>query len=116
PLATEVGHEPNHVAPPSTIVRRMRIAFLIAVGMMFTMVRHPNYRGAFAGKSAEKGEEPFHGPIRLKTAVREQPMVSQANTQAAGQPIQTNEQRHGFPSEEKRRRQCAGVNNAKPND
>ncbi len=116
PLAAEVGHEPQHVAPPGAVARRMRIAFLIAVRMMLAMVGHPNDGRAFAGQAAQERKKPPHRPVRLKTSVREQAMVAQADAQSAGKPVHADEQRHGLPGEKERSGQRTGMHDAKPND
>ena len=95
------GREPEHVAPPRAVVRRMRIARLVAMSMMLAMVGDPGESGAFAGKSADQRKQPFHRPIGLKAAVRQHPMEAEADAQSAD-PAQHDRQAEGFPSEEKR--------------
>ena len=59
----------------------MRIVFFVAMSMMLAMVGHPDDCRAFAGQSAQESDEPANGAIRLKTAVRQQSMITQANAQ-----------------------------------
>ena len=116
PLAAEVGHEPEHVAPEAAVARGMRIAFLVAKGMMLAMVGNPDHGGAFAGEAAEERDQPFDGAIGLEAAVGEQAMIAETNADAAGEPVEAEEERDGFPSEEERSGQRAGVDDAEPND
>ena len=69
--------EPEHVAPPGAIVRRMRIAFLIAMSMMLTVIGNPIDGGSFARQSADNGEQPTHRSIGRKAHVRKLAMKQQ---------------------------------------
>ena len=115
-LRPKLGMNQSMWLHQAAVARRMRIAFFIAVGVMLAMVGNPNDGGTFAGEAAEERDEPFDRPVGLKTAVGEQAMIAQANADAAGEPVQTEEQADGFPGEEERSGEAAGMHNAKPND
>src|SRR3954471_19828549 len=83
PAAAEVWHEPEHVAPPGAVARRVRVAFHVAEVMVLAMVGHPGERRAFAGEAAEEGKQPAHRPISLEAAMREAAMVTHADAHRA---------------------------------
>ena len=84
PPPAEVRHEPQHVAPPAAVARRMRIAFLVAEVMVLAMVGDPSERRAFARQPAEERQQPAHRPIGFEAAMRQAAMVTHAHAARAG--------------------------------
>ena len=109
PLAAEVRHEPEHVAPPGAVLGRMRVAFVIAEGVMLAMLGDPHEGRAFAREAAEQGEQPANRAIGLKALVREQPVVAHAHAEAAGDERQDDAGDERGPAEEERRRRRAST-------
>jgi hypothetical protein len=64
----------------------MRIAFHVSILVMDAMRRYPEERAAFQRQRGAEGDEIFEPLVRLETAVREQPVIRNADAQAAGDP------------------------------
>ena len=77
---------PKHVAPPSAVVRRVRIALLIAEAMVLAVHGDPGDGRTFSGQGSQQTEQAADPRKRLKTAVGQEAMVAQANPQAASDP------------------------------
>ena len=97
------GHDPAHVRPEAAIARGMRIAFNVSILVMDAMRRHPEKRAAFQRQRGADGDEIFKPFIGLESAVREQPVISNANAQAAGNPPQKQRDEKSFPGKHKKR-------------
>src|SRR5579864_4749067 len=82
------GHDPAHVRPQPAIAGRMRIAFHVSILVMDAMRCYPEKRAAFQGQRGAEGNEIFEPLIGLESAVREQPVISNANPKAPGNPPQ----------------------------
>ena len=95
-LRAEIGHEPQHVAPPAAIARRVRIALFVAMHMMFAVVRDPGQGRAFARQAADQSQQAAKRLVGLKTAVGQLAMVAHANADAAGQPDQNTQTPSAF--------------------
>ena len=106
---TRSGKEPEDMAPPGAVARRMRVAGDVGVLMMFAMHADPGDGRPFAGQRAEQPQDAPHQRIRLEAEVGQQPMVSQAHAQPARQPRQHEKQQQPLPGEHQRRRQGADV-------
>src|SRR5271169_4462588 len=64
----------------------MGITLFIGVLVMNTMCRDPGDGTAFKGQGTAGGEEIFHPPWSLITAMREQAVIAHTNAEAAGNP------------------------------
>jgi len=74
---------PTHVRPPLAIARGVGIAFAIGVLVMNAMGRHAEYGAAFEGESATEGEKVLDPLGSLISAMRQQPVITHADSQAA---------------------------------
>src|SRR5262249_4373849 len=99
PALAEVGHEPEHVAPPLTVAGRMRIAFLVAMSVVFAMMAAPGEGRTFAGKTAEKRKQPADGSIGLEAAMGQAAMIAHANADRAGEQNQGGANDEAVPAE-----------------
>src|SRR5260370_4974759 len=88
---------PKHVAPPEALGRAVRIAFLIGMLMMLAVQRHPLQRAALHGKRAGESEEVLQKLGTFEGAVREQPVIADANSQAAANKMQQHGHVNGSP-------------------
>src|SRR5260370_2684164 len=88
---------PKHVAPPEALGRVVRIAFLIGMLMMFAVQRHPLHRAALHGKRAGESKEVLQKLGTLKRAVCQQPVIADANSQAAANKMQQHGHGNGSP-------------------
>ena len=100
----------------AAVVRRVRIALLVAEAMVLAMHGNPSHRRAFSGHGAQQAEQAADPGIRLKTSVRQKAMVAQANPQAAADPGENAKRHQANPGEAERRRQCANMQNGNPAD
>ena len=66
----------------------MRIAVLIAEGMMLAVVGHPEECRSLSRHSTQPGKEQSHRPPCRETAVREESVIAQADAQTSGHPVQ----------------------------
>jgi hypothetical protein len=114
PALTEIGHEPQHVAPPSSVARRMGIAFLVAVDVVFAVIGNPGQRRAFARQTTQKRQQPTHRSIGLEAAVREQPVVAHANAQRTGRQDQDGAGNESLPTKVERRSEGQHVDHRNP--
>ena len=92
----------------------MWITFLIAECMVLAMIGHPGDGGALPGDAAEKREQKPHRRGRVETAVGQQTVVAEADSQAAGDPIEEQADRQPRPGEEKGRSERCQVDAADP--
>ena len=104
------------MAPPSAVVRRVRIALLIAEAMVLAMHRDPGDRRTFSGQRSQQTEQAADPGIGLKTAVGQEAMVAQANPQAAGDPGKNAKRQQADPGEAERRGQGPQVQHREPAD
>jgi hypothetical protein len=81
----------------------MRIAFNVSILVMHAMRRHPEKRATFQRQSSAGSDEIFKPFISLESAVREQPVISNANAQAARNPPQKQRDEKSFPGKHKKR-------------
>jgi hypothetical protein len=94
----------------------VRIAVLIAEGMVLAMLGDPGERGTFTRQSAEKGQEPADGAVGLETLVREQSMVPHAYPKTACGERQNDAGPECGPTEEKRGDDRQDMHNRNPNN
>ena len=113
---TRSGKEPEDMAPPGAVARRMRVAGDVGVLMMFAMHADPGDGRPLAGQGAEQPQDAAHQRIGLEAEVGQQPMVAQAHAQPARQPRQHDKQQQPLPGEHQRRRQGADVHESDPKD
>jgi hypothetical protein len=97
------SHDPTHVRPESTITRRVRIAFHVSILVMDPVRRDPEKRAAFQRQRGAEGDEIFEPFIGLETAMREQPVIGNADSQAAGDPPQKQSDEKGLPGKHEKR-------------
>jgi len=89
--------------PEAAIAGRVRIAFHISILVMDAVRRHPEKRATFQGQGGAKGNEVFEPLIGLKSAMRKQPVISNANAEAACDPPQKQRNEKGLPRKHKKR-------------
>ena len=97
------GHDPAHVRPEAAIARRVRIAFHVSILVMDAMRRYPEKRSAFQRQRGAEGDEIFEPLISLEAAMREQPVISNADAQAAGNPPQKQRDEKSLPGKHEKR-------------
>ena len=93
--------DPAHVRPPFAVDRRMRVAFQIGILMMNAVRRHPENRPAFECQRRTPGQEVLHPLRRPVSAMRQQPVIAHADTEAARYPPQENGGKKCRPGKEK---------------
>jgi len=79
--------EPEHVSPPRSIVRRVWVPGLIAVGMVLAVVGCPGDRSTFASQNAEEGQRVLNPSGDFESRVGQQVVLSQADAQATVDPV-----------------------------
>ena len=92
---------------PST--RRMRIAFFVRMLMMDAVRGHPENRAAFQRERGANGQKIFDPLRSLVAAMRQQPVIAHADSQAAGNPVQKQRDEKSLPGEEEQRGDGADV-------
>jgi len=100
---------PTDVRPPTAIARRMRIAFVIGVRVMYAMRGDPVDRTAFERQRATQREEIFERTRRLEPPVRQQSVIANADAQPARYPEQKEHHQETRPTPVKKRYHSAGV-------
>src|SRR4029077_12432794 len=90
---------PAHMRPPLSISWGMRVAFLVRMLVVNSMCGHPENGAAFESKSRAHGKEIFEPAGRLVSAMSEQAVVADANSQARGDPPQYGCHGERFPGE-----------------
>src|SRR5271156_1659302 len=87
-LAQRIASQyPTRMRPPLAIARRVRITFLIRELVMLTMDSHPEKRAAFHGRHAANRKKVLKPLGCREGAVGEQSMITNAKSQAAGDPV-----------------------------
>jgi len=109
----DVRHPPQHVGPPPTMPRAMRIAIHVAVLMMDAVDRHPTQRAPLRGERTEHGQQVFHELGGLKTPVRKQPVVAHGDAEAREQ-VEHETNHQSRPGKGEGRQHDAGLNEAPP--
>jgi hypothetical protein len=94
----------------------VRVVFLIAVSVVLTMGGNPFDDIAFAGKTADRGEEVTHGLPGLEAAVREQAVEAERHADATGHPVHEQHEGETFPREVERCRDATKVEPDDPDD
>ena len=95
----------------------VHVALVIGVGMVAAMVGHPGDRAPFGCAAAEGGQDVFQPSWpEGEAAVGQQPVIGQADADAAGQPVQDHADAQGRPGEVTRheRQECSDVQAADP--
>ena len=114
PVLAEIGREPEHVAPPGAVVRRMRIARLVAMGMMLAMVGDPSDGRAFAGKRADRARAAIGRADRSESCRASAGDGSTGRCRGRRKPTQHGGQAERFPGEEPDRAQRQKVDGCHP--
>ena len=97
-------------------MRRVRVALLIAEAMVLAMYRDPGDRRAFSGQGSQQAEQAADPRKRLKTAVGQEAVVAQADSQAAADPGKNAKRQQADPREAERRGQGPHVQHDEPAD
>src|SRR5262249_50305870 len=97
------GHDPAHVRPEAAIARRIWIAFHVSILVMHTVRRYPEKRAAFQRQCGADGKEIFHPFVSLESSMREQTVISNADSQASGNPPKQQGGEKAFPGEHEER-------------
>src|SRR5262245_4520248 len=95
--------------PPPSVARRMRVAFLIGMAMMFAMRGYPEQGTALPCQYAAPRQEILEPFRRLIPSVSEQPVVSHPNSPSAGNPQQGKRYPQPLPGEKQQRGNRARV-------
>src|SRR5262249_2053009 len=101
------GYDPAHMCPETAVAWRMRIAFYISILVMNAMRRHPEKWPAFQRQRGADRQEVLNPFICLESTMGQQPMVTHANAQAAGNPPQQHGRNKRLPGKHEQRRDCA---------
>ena len=81
------AHEdPSHVRPPFAVTGRMRIAGAVRELMVHAMHADPEDRPAFQRQRSAYRKEILNPLRSFVAAMRQQPMVAHADSEAAGEP------------------------------
>jgi hypothetical protein len=91
--------DPAHVRPPFAVERGMRIAFLVGELMMNAVRGDPEDRAAFQSESGADREHIFEPFGSLIAAMSEQAVITDADTETAGDPEKENREEQGLPGE-----------------
>jgi hypothetical protein len=97
------GNDPAHVRPEAAIARGVRVTFHISVLVMDAVRGHPEKWTAFQRQRCADGNEIFEPFISLESAMREQPMIGDADAKAAGNPPQKHRDEKSLPGKHKKR-------------
>ena len=103
------------MAPPIAIIGRVRIALLVAVDMVPTMLRYPGKCRPFAREPTEYRQQPAHWPIGFETTMCEQAMVTHADAKACRDKNQCATHNKRRPSEIKGCNDCQHMHSENPN-
>ena len=104
------------MAPPTAVVRRVRVALLIAETMVLAMHRDPGDGGTFSGQGSQQTEQAADPSERLKTAMGQKAVVAQADTQAAADPGKNAKRQQADPRETEWRGQSPKMKHHEPAD
>jgi hypothetical protein len=94
------GENPACVGPPGTVVRSVRIAFLIGVLMMNAVRGDPEDWPALQGEATAHGDEVLDPPRSTIAAVCEQAMIGHADADIDGEKVSDAEGSEIFPRKE----------------
>jgi hypothetical protein len=100
--------------PPWTIMRRMRITRLIAVGMMLAMVRCPTDRPPFSSQRTKKCKHPPQPQRCFQACMGQLSVIPKTNPKATGQPVEENPQSKTAPSERPGSEQASDMQSDQP--
>src|SRR5579859_3778162 len=107
-LMKALAHEnPSHVRPPLAVDRRMRVALFIGKLVMNAMRRDPENWATLERKGPASGQEIFNPRRCLVAAMREQPVIAHADSEAAGHPPKEHRNKQCFPGKKENCRYCA---------
>jgi hypothetical protein len=81
----------------------MRIAFHVSILVMDAVRRYPEKRTAFQSQRGAEGNEIFEPFIGLESAMRKQPVISNANAKASGNPPQKKRDEKRLPGKHEKR-------------
>lgn len=101
--------DPAHVGPETAVARGMRVTILVSILVMHAMRGHPKNRPAFQSQRAAHGKKIFHPFGCLKASMSEKPVVTNADSKAAGNPPQYQRKQQCLPTKYEYRRQGTKV-------
>src|ERR1700733_10115550 len=103
------GENPPCVGPPGTVVRSVRVAFVIRVLMMNAVRGDPEDRPAFEGEATAHGDEVLDPPRSTVAAVCKQAVIGHADSDIDGEKVSDAEGSEIFPREEEESRDGSDV-------
>ena len=92
------GQDPSHVRPETTIARGVGIARLVGELVMNPMRGYPENRAAFQRQRGTNRQEIFQPLRALVAAMGQQPVITHANAETAGNPIQEQSDEQSLPT------------------
>src|ERR1700757_105832 len=107
-LAVGIAHQdPARIRPPLAIARRVRITVLVRELVMLTMRGHPYQRTSFHSRHAANRQKVLK-PLGCRVgAMRQQAVITHAESEPAHHPVQEDRGEEPTPSEEEER--CHGA-------
>jgi len=108
-VESTAGKNPAGVRPPRSIVRSVRVAFMVRVLMMDAVSGYPEDRTTFKRHCAAHGDEVFDPTWRLVAAVREQAMVGHADAYVDREEVGDGESSQVFPGKKEESRDRSDV-------
>ena len=87
-ILRQVPNEPEEMAPPPTLMGRVRVTWQITQRVMLAMIGHPINRATFTCQTAQERANPANRRVGSKTGVRQQPMKTKADAQPTGHPME----------------------------
>src|SRR5277367_6703585 len=108
--------DPAHVRPPPAFPRRMRITGTIRELVMEAVSGDPEDRPALKRQSRADGERVFDPLRHFVRPMREQAVITHADSQAERHPIQDKRNGDGLPVDKKERSDGASVKNNQKDD
>src|ERR1044071_7646159 len=102
-LVKALPHEnPSHVRPPFTVDWRVGITFFVGKLMVNTMRRDPENRATLKCEGPADRQRVLDPFRRLVSTMRQQPVISHSDSQAAGDPPQYRDCNECFPTEKEK--------------
>ena len=97
----DVGRDPpEHMGPAKATVWAVDVVVVVSVGMVPAVVGHPADWPALGGTAAEGSQHVLEPPgSSREVAMRQEPVVSQADAHAGCQPVENEADRQGLPGE-----------------
>src|ERR1039457_4596429 len=99
--------DPTCMRPPFAIARRVRITFLVRELVMLAMIGHPEQRAPFQSRHSANRKKMLKPLGCREGAMDEQPVITDAESQAHRHPVQKERDEQRMPGEEEERRHSA---------